>query len=361
MASIDRRPNGKWRARWREYPGGPQKAKHFVRKLDAERHLVEVQHLLMSGTYVPPEAGRMRFGPYADVYLARQPWRSSTAEIAEYALTHARRVFEKRPLGTIRKGDVQAFVTGLKLAASTTGVVFQHVNSVFEAAVEDRLIVANPARGVKLPERSEGEIVPPTVEQVQALYGAAADWFRPAIVMGAGLGLRQAEASGITGDRIRWLNRTVRVDRQWITRRRRAEFGPPKTAAGVRSVPASAFVLRELAAHVGRDHHGYVLHRDGEPIDYNAFGYAWRRAADAAGLEGLRYHSLRHAFASMLIAGGCSVKAVQRALGHAKAATTLDLYAHLWPGDDDRIRQAVDLAFDAGGAEDSLRTAGGAR
>jgi len=77
----------------------------------------------------------------------------------------------------------------------------------------------------------------------------------------------------------------------------------------------------------------------------------------AAGLKSLRYHALRHAFASMLIAGGCSVKAAQRALGHASAATTLNLYAHMWPGDDDRIRQAVDRAFGSD-AEDQVRTEG---
>jgi hypothetical protein len=38
MASIDRRPNGQWRARWREYPGGPQRMKQFARKIDAQRH-----------------------------------------------------------------------------------------------------------------------------------------------------------------------------------------------------------------------------------------------------------------------------------------------------------------------------------
>lgn len=54
-----------------------------------------------------------------------------------------------------------------------------------------------------------------------------------------------------------------------------------------------------------------------------------------------------------------SVKAVQRALGHASAATTLNLYAHMWPGDDDRIRQAVDRAFGSD-AEDQLRTGTGA-
>ena len=65
MSSVEKRPNGMWRARWREYPGGPQKAQHFERKIDAERHLVEVQHRLLSGTYTPPGAGRMTIEAYA--------------------------------------------------------------------------------------------------------------------------------------------------------------------------------------------------------------------------------------------------------------------------------------------------------
>jgi integrase len=98
-----------------------------------------------------------------------------------------------------------------------------------------------------------------------------------------------------------------------------------------------------------------VLHRDGEPVGRDLFRHQWLRATTAAGLAGLRYHDLRHAFASALISEGCSPKAVQHALGHASAATTLNLYAHLWPGDEDRIRQAIDRAF-AESAEDWLRT-----
>jgi site-specific recombinase XerD len=53
---------------------------------------------------------------------------------------------------------------------------------------------------------------------------------------------------------------------------------------------------------------------------------------------GIRFHDLRHAFASMLIPAGCSVKAVSAALDHSAAVTTLNLYSHLWRGDEDRIR-----------------------
>ncbi len=72
MASTDKRPNGGWRARWREYPGGPQKTRSFDRKVEAERFLVDVQHRLLSGTYVAPEHARTTVDVYAEAYMARQ-------------------------------------------------------------------------------------------------------------------------------------------------------------------------------------------------------------------------------------------------------------------------------------------------
>jgi integrase len=357
MASIDRRPDGQWRARWREFPGGPQRAKHFDRKLDAERHLIDVQHRLLSGTYVDPTSARVTLNAYAEIHLARQPWRVNTAAAATRSLAHARRVLGERPLGSIRKGDVQALISGLDMKPSTAGLVFQHVNALLEAAADDGLIPRNPARGVKLPASTTGEVVPPTVEQVAVLCENAEEWFRPAVVLGAGLGLRQAEASGLTVDRVLWLERAVRIDRQWITSRGRAEFGPPKTKSSNRTIPASQWVLDALGAHVGRRHDGFVLERDGEPVRSRVFNYQWSRTVSRAGLSGIKFHAMRHAYASMLISAGCSVKAVQHALGHASAATTLDLYAHLWPGDEDRIRDAVDQAWTPR-TEDQLRIGG---
>ena len=100
-----------------------------------------------------------------------------------------------------------------------------------------------------------------------------------------------------------------------------------------------------------------MLHRDGEPVRHPVFQYHWRDTAKRAGVAGMKYHDLRHAFASMLIAAGCSVKAVQHALGHTSAATTLNIYSHLWPGDEDRIRDAVDQVLTPR-TEDQLRTGG---
>jgi integrase len=357
MASIDKRPNGDYRARWREYPGGPQRTKHFARKIDAERHLVEVQHQLASGTYIARDKLNTTVAEFGAIHRARQPWRATTAETARRAFVHIDAGLGPMPLTSVRKGDVQAFVAKLSASPGYKRLVMQHLTALFSAALDDGLVARNPCRGVRVEASAKGEIVPPTVEQVAAIHDAAPDWFKPAVILGAGLGLRQAEASGLTVDRIDWLGRSVRVDRQWITRGE-PRFSPPKTAASIRSVPAGDFVLRQLGAHVGQRHTGHVLHRDGQPVDHQIFGHYWRKARKAAGADSVRFHDLRHAFASMLISAGCSVKAVSAALGHSSAAVTLGVYSHLWANDEDRIRDAVDAGF-LGSAEDQVRTSEG--
>ena len=72
----------------------------------------------------------------------------------------------------------------------------------------------------------------------------------------------------------------------------------------------------------------------------------WRRAAPAADLpDWATFHDLRHFYASLLIARGCSVKSVQNRLGHQSAVETLDTYRHLWPDSDDETRDAVDAVL----------------
>ncbi len=76
---------------------------------------------------------------------------------------------------------------------------------------------------------------------------------------------------GLTVDRVLWLERSVRIDRQWNSRTPPVGFAPPKTTGGYRTVPASSWVLDELGAHVGRRHEGFVLHRDGKPARHSVF------------------------------------------------------------------------------------------
>jgi hypothetical protein len=221
MASVDKRSNGKWLARWREYPGGPQKSKQFDRKIDAERYLVSIQHSLLSGTYVSPEAGRTTVRSYFSTWFERMEptWRVGTAANVRISFEkHLLPVIGDRPLATVRRGDLEAVFASLKLAPSTVAVVAQHAGQMFRAAIEDGLIVRNPAARSRLPKNEAKRAQPVPLETVAKIEAGLPDWLKVAVPLGIGVGLRQGEASGLTVDRVQFLRRTLLVDRQLVCR-----------------------------------------------------------------------------------------------------------------------------------------------
>lgn len=356
MASVQKRPDGKWRARYRDH-AGKEHARHFRRKVDAERWLAEVTASIVTGAYITPGAGRVTFREYAEQWRAMQVHRPGTVVAVEGALTrHVYPVIGDRPLETVRPSDIQAMVKGMSLSPSSVRVAMRYVSGIFKAAVLDRRIPVSPCQGVRLPrpEVRRVEVVP--TGTVMALVDAVPDRMRAMLVLAAGTGMRQGEVFGLTVDRVDFLRRTVRVDRQIVDG---GGFGPPKTASSVRTIPLPQTVVDALAAHLqafpaGED--GLVFTRpSGAPWKRSAFSEKWTRAREAARVPAdVTMHSLRHYYASLLIRHGESVKVVQDRLGHATAAETLDTYSHLWPDSEDRTRDAVDAVL--GAPADSLRT-----
>jgi integrase len=354
VASIDRRPNGKYRARWREYPHGPQHVRHFDRKADAQRFLDGIMGDLARGLYIDPASGRMPFRSYAEEWRRAQMHRPSTAAQCEtYLRLHAYPAMGERPIGSIRRSEIQGWVKDRSevLAPGSVELVYRWVSTIFKAAVGDRLIAVSPCGGIKLPKQDRGEIVPLAIEAVEALADAVPERYRALILLAAGTGLRQGECFGLTVDRVDFLRRLVRVDRQLIgVTAGVPHFGPPKSQAGFRTVPMPVVVTETLAVHLTQfepgAHNLVFTNSKGSPLRRSTFGDTWRRAVDAAPVpSGTTFHDLRHFYASLLIAHGCSVKAVQKRLGHQSAVETLDTYSHLWPDSDDETRDAIDAAF----------------
>lgn len=360
MASIKRRADraNRWEVRYRD-PAGRQRARLFDRKVDAERYAATTAVDVMRGTYIAPEAGRVTFATYSAEWLASRVHRPTTgARMASSLRVHALPALGARQLSAVRHSEVQAWVRGLSdvLAPASVANVYRTVAAIFSAAVKDRIIAASPCDGVVLPRPTATEVVPPTVAEVGALLDAMPGRYRLAGLLAAGAGLRQGEALGLTLDRVDFLRRTARIDRQLISPPTGAPvFGPTKSEASVRSVPLADVVLCGLAEHVARYPQGpdglLLTNENGQPMRRNRFGEMWRGSTTRAGLS-FRYHDLRHHFASALIAGGCSVKVVQKTLGHASAGETLDTYGHLWPDSEDLTRRAIDAALGSAGAPD---------
>ncbi|MBX9243429.1 site-specific integrase [Actinotalea ferrariae] len=349
MASIQKRPEGKWRARYRD-EAGKEHARHFDRKTDAQRWLNEVTASVVTGQYVAPTAGKITLREYAEQWRANQAHRPSTREQVErHFRRHVYPSLGDRPLSTILPSDLKALVRRLSvdLEPATVSVIYRHLSAVFKAAVLDRRIASSPCAGVSVPKPRRAKVVPVSTEAVQRLAEAMPERYRALVILAAGTGMRPGEVFGLTVDRVDFLRRRVIVDRQLVTVAGREPFlGPVKTESSDRIVPLPQVVVNALAAHLAvfpaAPDELVFRTATGRPLRRSTFGDIWRAAVTEAGIEGLVPHGLRHYYASLLIRHGESVKTVQERLGHASAVETLDTYSHLWPDSDDRTREAVD-------------------
>lgn len=364
MASIKKRPDGKWRARYRD-AAGKEHAKHFDRRVDAQRWVDEVTASVVTGQYVDPRAGRATFREYAEHWRSIQTHRPATVDHVRRNFTnHVYPAIGDRPLSTLLPSDMKALVKRLSetLAPATVSVIYRHVSAVMKSALGDRRIATSPCTGVSVPKPKRAKVTPLATASVTELAEAVPGRYRALVTVAAATGLRQGEIFGLTVDRVDFLRRSLTVDRQLVSVAGAAPvFGPPKTDAGFRTIPLPQVAVEALAAHLavfpaGRD--GLVFTSStGAALRRSNFNDTWRAAVRDIGLERATFHELRHYYASLLIRHGESVKTVQARLGHASAVETLDTYSHLWPDSDDRTREAVDSVLGRPGEEAGSRGA----
>jgi integrase len=357
MASIRRREAGQWRARYRDV-SGKEHARHFARKIDAQRWIDETTAAVVTGQYVDPRNASTLLRTYAAQWEAVQVGRVSTLAIIDNAVRlHINPALGDMRIGSIRQSDIQGLVKTLEgkhLAAGSVQNIYKTAVRIFASAVDDRVIPSSPCRRIKLPKGDQCEVEPLTVAQVRALDVGMGS-LGAAVITLAGSGLRIAELLGLDVADVDFLRRTIRVERQ---RSRSGELAPLKSRSSARTIPVGQIVIDALAAYLeaGERHTGplFVDVVD-RPLTYRQWRHLWTNATDAAKVNATT-HALRHFYASALIAGGASVKQVQTVLGHASAVVTLRTYAHLWPGDDDRTRSIIDAVFDV--SADRVRTDG---
>ena len=358
-----------WRGSYRD-EAGKQHTKSFKRQVDAKRWIATEESKVVRGDWIDPSAGKITFAAFYADWAPRQVWLSSTRENADLATAGV--TFGDMPLRSIRRSHVEAWVKNMtaRLAPTTIDTRFTIVRGVFRAAVADRLIASDPTIGVVLPRKRKAEaaMAIPTNADVAKVLRAAEPERRPTsrpgftayVALCAFAGLRRGEALGVQVGDIDFLCRTLRVTRQL----QRAK--PPDIEAGKNLVEAAGritVVIRApkyesertiylpdevvtiLSEHV-RLHTPkgeptrWLFDERGKPWHDNLVDYRWRSTRSDARVT-YKLHELRHYFASGLIAAGCDVVTVQRAMGHASATTTLSTYAHLWPTAEDKTRAAA--------------------
>lgn len=387
MAHIERRKlsdgTTAYRVVWTD-PSGKRRRRQFSQAQtsrpaeEARKFKTAVESELLRGTYVDPTDGHVTFRTYVEHYRASMHTRPDTTD--RFDMLMRRHVFPligDMRIGGIRRADIQTMVnrlaatpgwgTGRPLSASYVESILRIVSSVFNAAVLDKVIVESPCRKIKLRRPERGEVVIPTPEQVVAVADTVAPYYRALVLFAAGSGLRSGELRGLDTERLRVLERTVRVDRQLkhsVIKAGPHYYGPPKTEASYRTVPLAASYCDVVAEHLARYGTGtdglVFCGRDGRPIRMGALTDHIGPRMRAQGLpKGSGLHCLRHYYISNLISQGLDILTVMRRAGHDHADETLSTYSHLWPDHADRTREASEASFPQGAARGSQGVPGG--
>lgn len=360
MASLKRRPDGTWRARYRG-PDKRERAKHFARKIDGERWLAGVEVSKIRGEWIDPSLSRVTVGAWCATWLAAQGQLKPTTR-ERYRGIVERQIgptWGRVALAEVTPADVAAWVTELSaggLAAASVRYVHRVLSLALKYAVLDGRLSRNPAEGVPLPRakaRPKRFLTHAEVDQLATECGE----YSVLIYALAYTGLRWGEVAALQVRDVDTLRRRIHVRRAMAEVNGRTIIGTPKDHE-IREVAFPAFLTDDLTR---------VL--SGRPGDALAFpspdgailrnGNFRRRvfdaAAERAGLAGMTPHGLRHTAASLAVQAGAHVPLVQRMLGHSSPSVTLDVYSHLFADDLDVVADRLNDARTKAAA-DQVRT-----
>lgn len=350
MGWIRKRPNrpSQWRAGFRGVDGR-EHSRSFERKVDAERWLREQEWKLDRGMWVDPAAGAIPLREYAEEWLAGRILKPKTLEGYRSLLTsRILPTLGDQSLSKVTRPDVRIWVAEMVeegLSASRIEQARSLLASIFRQAVDDGLLGRNPAVRVATPRKKPRRQRFLTPDQVEDLAAACESGQRGAgdlVRFLSWSGLRWGEAVALRWENVNVDRRRVRVRRSATEVGGRLVEGEPKTHEH-RTVIVPRHALPEQQPR------GLVFKAPkGGPLrSANFRKKVWLPAVEEVGLGDLVVHDLRDTAASLAISSGASIKAVQRMLGHASAAMTLDVYGGLYDEDLERLADRLEELHDS--------------
>jgi integrase len=345
----------RYRVRYRDPEHNSREKNGFARRKDAEDYLANITVSTNRGDYVDPRSARVTVGELGAVWIENQthlkPSTFATVEVSWRV--HVAPAWGNRRIGDIRHSEVQAWLTkfsagdGKPRSATIILRAYGVLAGILDVAVRDRQISSNPARGVKLPRKVKKRRVYLTAAQVEHLAQRAGQHATLVYTL-AYTGIRWGEAVGLRVRAIDPERRRMTIEENAVKVGGLIVVGTPKTHEH-RSVSYPQFLSEPLAsACAGKSPEQLVFGAGIDHLRTPKSTTGWFRSAvtkcqkDDPKFPTVTPHDLRHTAASLAISAGANPKAVQRMLGHASAAMTLDTYADLFEDDLDAVSDRLD-------------------
>jgi len=369
--SIRSKGKNSWQLQIYTGPGPDGKPRrHFEtirgRKGDAQRRLTELLTSLDKGVYTPP--GRLTVAEHLNQWLdgyvktnCSQRTYDGYQSIIERHLIPALGHIQLKQL---QPPTIQGYYGKAceKLSARTVHHQHRVLSQSLKYAVRQGYLGRNPAELVDAPSPRKKAMRTLTPYEVEVLFEKAqGNYYYPVIYTAVSTGLRQAELLGLRWRDIDLDMLSISVSQVLYKRGGICEFKEPKTSHSRRRVamtPKLALYLREYRAE--REslywHLGQPLTLDslvfanieGKPLDPSVLSHDFARIVKRAGLKGVRFHDLRHTFASLMLLRGAKPKVISEALGHSSVAFTMDTYSHIIEGMQEDAMALLDEVLPAG-------------
>jgi integrase len=309
---------------------------------DARKVLREIEESIEKGSYLAP-TDVPAFSRVADAWLKiKKPniRHSTYKQYAGHVENHLKPYFGNTPINRVNNYDsVERYVKHCQDEGMSTAMLKKTLvtlGGIFTYACRKRYIAYNPVRDIEKPKgRSTTEeakdITILTPEQIRALIDAAPDLKSKTLFMTAiGTGMRQGELLGSEWDDLDWVSGQIQVKRTFNYKR----FYEPKSKTSRRKIdlaPQLIAQLKEWQLACPPNKLGLIFpNEDGNPMnDSNLRSRIFDPALKKAKIPKIRFHDLRHCYASLLIEQGESPKYIQNQMGHSSINVTFDIYGHL--------------------------------
>ena len=331
----------------------------FATRALAVSALARARAAALDGLGITPADGKTTLAEYAPRWLAAQQCRPSTLAMYDsHVRNHIVPMLGRRPMATLRRSDISAFVVALtkkQLATATVVTIYRVLAMILRSAVYDRLLAASPATRSSCREcRHVGCKRSPPSRSVPC-SSTCRHATTPSSRSASAPGMRQGEVLGLTLPHLRLLARELSVEQQCrVVPGGPKEITPElKTQASRRVLPLPQFVVTALARHVEL----YGLGPE-QTVFFSPRGGLWRRgsfnetvwkpALMRAGLpRQYGFHALRHTYASSLISAGLHPRVIQARLGHKSIVETMDTYGHLFPDANEETTRVLEAHYSA--------------
>ncbi len=349
---LRRLASGRWQARYHGPDGIDRAAPHtFARKVDAERWLNAVEADLISGEWTDPDAAQVGLTEFGRRWIEeRAGLRPKTVQLYRGLL--ARQIapgLGGLALDAISPARVRAWRAALLndgVSAVTAAKAYRLLKTMLQTAVDDRLLRMNPCqiRGASVERSPERPTL--TIEEVLTVADGMPPRLRLMVLLGTFASLRFGELAALQRQHLDatagWVQVRATVveliDGSLIV-------GPPKTAAGRRTVAIPSSLLGDVRSHLdefvagGPDALVFTGPR-GAPLRRSNFQSWWRPAMESADISGVRFHDLRHTGNTITAQSGATLSDLMARMGHASTRAA-QIYLHTTSTRDRTVADAM--------------------